>query len=74
MGNSNNKSGLVSKEDKESSKFKETKEISNSQVCHPLFFFSFRFFSASLFFFLQCFSTLINYFFCCIDFLWESNI
>lgn len=60
MGNSNNKSVLVSKEDIESSKLKETKEISNSQVCHPLFFFKF-FFCVIVFFFVQCFSTLINF-------------
>lgn len=61
MGNSNNKSVLDSKEDKESSKLRETKEISNSQVCDPLFFFSFQyFFSASLFF---CKFNLIFFFF-----------
>lgn len=61
MGNSNNKSVLVSNEDIKSSKFKETKEISNSQVLSPLFFFSFNFFLRHCFFFFVGFLTFCFY-------------
>lgn len=61
MGNSNNKSVLVPKEDIASSKLKETKEISNSQVCVSIVFLFFSIFFLRHCFFSDVFQLFINF-------------